>query len=68
MPMSEATFKVEGMSCQHCVNRVQKALQGLTGIESLEVQIGLVQVSFDENKVRKEEIEKAIVGAGYKVV
>ncbi|MGD0884770.1 MAG: cation transporter [Thermodesulfovibrionales bacterium] len=66
--MTESVIKVEGMSCQHCVMRVKKALQGLSGIQNLDVQIGNVKVAFDENVVKKSDIDKAIVDAGYKVV
>ena len=65
--MAEAVLKVEGMSCMHCVGRIKKALDALKGIENADVQIGSVRVSFDEAKLKKEEIEKAITDAGYKV-
>lgn len=66
--MKEAIIKVDGMSCQHCVARVKKAIDNLKGIINSDVQIGLVRVSFDESKVRGDEIEKAITDAGYRVV
>lgn len=66
--MRETTLKVEGMSCQHCVMRVKKAIDSLNGIVSSDVQIGLVNVKFDDSKVDIETIEKAITGAGYRVV
>ncbi len=65
--MTEATVKVEGMSCMHCVGRVKKALEGLKGLQASDVQIGLVKVTFDEEMLSKGDIEKAIVNAGYKV-
>jgi len=65
--MADTTIKVEGMSCQHCVMRVTKALQGLSGIQDLDVQIGAVKLRFDEHSLKKEDIEKAIENAGYKV-
>lgn len=66
--MKEAIIKVDGMSCQHCVARVKKTIDNLKGIINSDVQIGLVRVSFDESKVRGDEIEKAITDAGYRVV
>lgn len=66
--MADTTIKVEGMSCQHCVMRVTKALQGLSGIQDLDVQIGMVKLRFDEHLLNKEDIEKAIENAGYRVV
>lgn len=66
--MKEALIKVEGMSCQHCIMRVKKAVDSLNGIINSDVQIGLVKVSFDESKIDVDVIEKAIIGAGYRVV
>jgi copper chaperone CopZ len=47
--------------------RVQKALEGLSGITSLNVTVGQAEVSFDESKVQKKDIEDTIVKAGYKI-
>lgn len=66
--MMETIIKVEGMSCQHCVMRVKKALEGLNGVIDSDVQIGLVKVIFDESKVQINAIEKAITDAGYSVI
>ncbi len=65
--MSEATIQVDGMSCQHCVMRVKKAVESLPGITDLAVEVGLVRATFDESRVQKKEIEEAIVKAGYKI-
>ncbi|MHB8880176.1 MAG: heavy-metal-associated domain-containing protein [Thermodesulfovibrionales bacterium] len=65
--MAEITVTIDGMSCQHCVMRVKKALEGLPGITSLTVQVGQATVNFDEAKVRQNEIEETIVKAGYKI-
>jgi copper chaperone len=65
--MSHATIQVEGMSCQHCVMRVKKAVEGLAGVTNSDVQIGQVNVTFDESKIGKEDVEAAIVKAGYKI-
>jgi copper chaperone len=65
--MTEITVNIEGMSCQHCVNRVKKAIEALEGIKNLDVSIGSAKITFDEGKVSKSAIEKAITAAGYKV-
>ncbi len=65
--MIETTIQVEGMSCQHCVMRVKKAVEGLAGIVKSDVQVGQVKVAFEESKIRQKEIEDAIVKAGYKI-
>jgi copper chaperone len=65
--MTDTTIQIEGMSCQHCVMRVKKAIEGLAGVSSLSVEIGQAKVSFDETKIQKKDIEAAVVKAGYKV-
>ena len=65
--MTEANIKIEGMSCQHCVIAVKKAIGGLKGIENADVMIGSAVVRYDESKVKKEDIEAAVENAGFKV-
>lgn len=60
-------YKVEGMSCHHCVHSVVIELNKLE-INSHQVDIGRVSVDFDETKVNDEQIKAAIEEAGYKVV
>jgi copper chaperone len=65
--MADAVIHIEGMSCQHCVMRVKKAIESLAGVSSLSVEIGQAKVSFDETKIQKKDIEAAVAKAGYKV-
>lgn len=65
--MKEITINIDGMSCQHCVMRVKRALEGLTGISGLSVDVGSARVTFDESKIQQADIEKAIIKAGYKI-
>ncbi|HOE18311.1 MAG TPA: cation transporter [Syntrophorhabdaceae bacterium] len=65
--MEKAIVKIEGMSCQHCVMAVKKALGGVPGVVESDVQIGSVTVEYDEAKTRQRDIEAAIEKAGYKV-
>jgi copper chaperone len=65
--MAEATIKIEGMSCQHCVMRVKKALETLPGIKQLDVNIGTASVTYDESTVKREDLEAAVEAAGYNV-
>ena len=63
------TLKVKGMSCQHCVMSVTKALGQLEGIKNVQVDLAKGEVRFDNTKeVASNRIEKAIADAGYQVV
>ncbi|OPX93115.1 MAG: Copper chaperone CopZ [Syntrophorhabdus sp. PtaB.Bin006] len=66
--MAETKIAIGGMSCQHCVMAVKKALGGVPGILETDVQVGSASVKFDDSKVKKEDIENSIEKAGYKVV
>lgn len=60
-------FKVEGMSCQHCVMAVKKELNKLEA-KDFKVEIGLVEIDLEKNHLTKEQIKRAIENAGYKLV
>lgn len=65
--MKNDQLKIQGMSCQHCVMAVKKELSKLN-ITVKDVQIGSAEVEYDETKVTRNDIDKAIAEAGYKVV
>jgi copper chaperone len=61
-------LKVKGMSCNHCVMSVTKALGKLEGLQNVKVDLQKGEVSFDNTKaLGSEKIEKAITDAGYQV-
>ena len=64
-----SVLKVKGMSCNHCVMSVTKALSRLEGIQNVKVDLQKGEVSFDNTKVLGlESVERAITEAGYEVV
>lgn len=63
----EKVFKIEGMTCQHCVMAVKKELQKLD-VQYLDVKIGEAIIEFDENKLNEEKIINAVKEAGYTVI
>jgi formate dehydrogenase gamma subunit len=64
-----STIKVKGMSCQHCVMSVTKALGQLDGIKNVQVDLAKGEVRFDNTKeVASQRIAKAIEEAGYEVI
>lgn len=66
--MKNITISISGMSCEHCVKRVTKGLDALTGISKADVTIGKAVVSYDESKLSEDEIKKAIEKAGYEIL
>ncbi|MFC4766999.1 copper chaperone CopZ [Effusibacillus consociatus] len=69
MAATTKTLDVQGMSCSHCVNAIEKALNELQGVDSVDVDLNgnKVTVSFDEATVGLDKIKEAIEDAGYDV-
>ena len=63
----EKTFKIDGMSCGHCVIAVKKELIK-ANIQSHKVEIGFVTIDVEKNNISTEVVVKAIENAGYKVI
>jgi copper chaperone len=62
-------LKVKGMSCQHCVMSVTKALTQLEGIRNVQVDLAKGEVRFDNTKeIASNRIEKVITDAGYEII
>ena len=63
-----ATIKITGMSCQHCVMAVTKALSGIDGVSNVKVSLEKGEASFDEAKpVDRAVIEERVKKAGYDI-
>lgn len=61
-------IKIEGMSCNHCVMAVAKALNGIDGIANVAVDLKNGEASFDEVKtVDMSVIIESIRKAGFEV-
>jgi len=59
---------IEGMSCEHCQARVEKALNAIAGVEAtVDLANKSATVTITEN-VDDHELENAVIDAGYEVV
>jgi copper chaperone len=64
-----STIKVKGMSCQHCVGSVTKALSEIEGITDVQVDLDKGEATFTENSpVSEQTIKDAITKIGFEVV
>jgi copper chaperone CopZ len=54
------------MSCKHCKNAVEEAVNSLEGVESAEVDLDgeTVAISYDDQKLGVEELKGNITEAG----
>ncbi|MCX6153048.1 MAG: SO_0444 family Cu/Zn efflux transporter [Candidatus Kapabacteria bacterium] len=60
-------FNIEGMSCNHCVMNVTKAINGVQGVESVSVVLN-ENKAYIEGNIKRQEVINAIHGVGYTVV
>ncbi len=62
------TLNVEGMSCMHCVKKVETALKEVKGVKSVKVDLEnkTAEITLKED-VDEEVLKKAVEDAGYEV-
>ncbi len=64
-----AKIKIKGMSCNHCVMAVTRALNEIEGIKNVKVDLAKGEADFDEIKTPDMDlVRKAIKKEGYEVV
>lgn len=65
--MSSSSLKITGMTCQHCVMNVTKALRAVPGVEHADVSLeqGTAVVS---GSADREALVQAVKAAGYEAV
>jgi copper chaperone len=63
--MSKVALHIEGMSCGHCLNAVNKALGALPGIRIERVQIGRADLEVAAGGPAPEAIAAAVRAVGY---
>ncbi|MDR3107868.1 MAG: copper ion binding protein [Bifidobacteriaceae bacterium] len=70
--MATATYRVEGMTCQHCVRAVKEEVGAIPGVSAVEVELApeatsTVKVTSSQ-PVDTAAIAAAIAEAGYALV
>ncbi len=67
--VQEAVIPIKGMSCASCVSSINKAIRSLSGVNSVNINFATskAKVTYDPDKVSKEDIISAIRSVGYEV-
>lgn len=62
-------FFIDGMTCTGCENRIENALRGSKGIETVHVSYAdeKAMITYDSGVIEKAAIEKIIEDAGYQI-
>ena len=66
--IGQERVQIEGMTCEHCKNRVENALNRLEGVSAkvnLKKKTAVVSM---EKEVEDMQLQKAVEQAGYKVI
>ena len=65
--MQTETLSVQGMSCAACVGHVTRALEGLDGVQSAQVNLEEQRavVTYDPAKVGPAQMAEAVAEEGY---
>jgi copper ion binding protein len=59
-------LNIEGMSCEHCVAHVKKALEAVSGVKSAKVNLKSNSAEVEHSDgVNRESLKAAVTEAGY---
>ena len=64
--MTKSVLKIQGMMCEGCVKTVRESLEGLQGIESVDVNLKKGTATVVHNGVSDETLVGAVVDAGFR--
>lgn len=71
LKMKKATIQLETLTCPSCALKIEKAVKSLNGVDKDSVNVAFmsskVKLEFDDEKLKVDEIEKAITSLGYEV-
>jgi len=67
--MQIETFKIAGMTCGGCTDKVTRALKAVAGVGDVQVSLsnGEATVQFDEHSTSLAQLKTAVREAGYGV-
>jgi copper chaperone CopZ len=62
----ETEFRIEGMSCEHCVHAVKTRLGALPGVREVRVEVGRAVVVSDA-PVARDAVASSLDDEGYRL-
>lgn len=67
--MASIKINVAGITCGGCEKSIRNALLAKTGVKEATAshKTGVVDIEYDESKVRQEQLKQAIVDAGFDI-
>lgn len=65
--MERLNLSISGMTCGHCVGRVEKALKAVDGVTVESINLKAAVVVLDQDRTAAPAVAKAVADAGYAV-
>ena len=67
--MAQESLKVEGMTCQHCVDTIKEALGAIGGTNKVSVDLENkeVQVEYNDKETNLQNISEKIIEVGFEI-
>lgn len=62
------TLTIEGMSCEHCTNAVEKALLNLDGVNSVNTDLVSKTAEVEGDNLNDPQLKEVVKESGYEVV
>lgn len=64
------TFKIEGMGCQHCAQKIEKALLNTNGVNeaSIDFNTATLTVNYNEAQITPQAMADVVKEVGYTLV
>ena len=67
---AKASFKLEGLTCGSCSEKVATELNSVDGLilSAVDYQSGRVEIAYDNKKTSVKKLENALEKTGYKII
>jgi copper chaperone CopZ len=68
--MKTATFKIEGMNCDHCANTIKALVEKQPGVQMATVSFdeGQARILYDPNSIGEDRLVDVVQEPGFRVV
>jgi copper chaperone len=65
--MSDRTYTVTGMTCDHCVRSVEEEVGEVAGVRAVEVELASGLLTVSGERFSDDAVRGAVAEAGYRV-
>ncbi len=68
--MNKKVFKVEGMSCMHCVKSIEGSVSQVKGVAGVKVSLNekSVSIEYDSTITNEKDLQNSIESVGYEII